>query len=293
MLPAEVPHPLDNLFTQFGNGQSHSLLAGVSFGPPVGQDWFSASDLANDDGALDHILERYGEIVKTDSRFLQAAMLMNLYIGPVVSPAVLGFYAGRAVTDASAPNFAIRLGETPWEAEYAFRCRHFATLSSDRAARHPDAIPAPSLEALNAWMFDKMLECHLSPLFARVRARTKLGENVMWAGVASGCAHAIMYLQRAGYFTIDEALAAKEALLEQVPSRCATVCRSTLWRAGLYAACSCAWRCAVRNTSTPIWASAATARCGRSRNSWNCSSLSSTAALRRKPPKFPRAPAAA
>ena len=217
MLPAEVPHPLDNLFTQFGNGQSHSPLAGVSFGPPVGQDWFSASDLANDDGALDHILERYGEIVKTDSRFLQAAMLMNLYIGPVVSPAVLGFYAGRAVTDASAPNFAIRLGETPWEAEYAFRCRHFATLSSDRAARHPDAIPAPSLEALNAWMFDKMLECHLRPLFARVRARTKLGENVMWAGVASGCAHAIMYLQRAGYFTIDEALAAKEALLEQGP----------------------------------------------------------------------------
>lgn len=217
MFSAEIPHPLDNLFTQFGSGQGHSPLAGVSFGPPVGQDWFSASDLAADDGALDHILERVGEIVKTDSRFLQAAMLMNLYIGPLVSTAVLGFYAGRAVADASAPNFAIRLGETPWEAEFAFRCRHFATLSSDRAARHPDAIPVPSLEALSAWMFDKMLECHLRPLFAHVRARTKLGRNVMWAGVASGCAHAIMHLQRAQYFTIDEALAAKEALLEQGP----------------------------------------------------------------------------
>lgn len=217
MFPAEVPHPLDNLSTQFGSEQSHTPLTGVSYGPPVGQDWFSASDLAADDGALDHILERFGEIVKTDSRFLQAALLMNVYIGPVASIAVLGFYAGRTVVDASAPNFAIRLGETPWEAEYAFRGRHFATLSSDRAARHPDAIPIPSLEALNAWMFDKMLEGHLRPLFARVRTRTKLGENVMWAGAASGCVHAIMFLQRAGYFTIDEALAAKEVLLEQGP----------------------------------------------------------------------------
>ena len=144
-------------------------------------------------------------------------MLMNLYIGPVVSTAVLGFYAGLAVADTSASNFAVRLGETPWEAEYAFGCRRFATLSSDHAARHPDAVPVPSLEALKAWMFDKMLECHLRPLFARVRGRTKLGQNVMWAGVASGCAHAIMNLQRAGHFTIDEALAEKEALLERGP----------------------------------------------------------------------------
>ena len=69
---------------------------------------------------------------------------MNVYIGPVASIAVLGFYAGRAVVDASAPNFAIRLGETPWEAEYAFRGRYFATLSSDRAARLPTRSRSPA-----------------------------------------------------------------------------------------------------------------------------------------------------
>ena len=57
MFPEKVPHPLESVLAQFGSEQSHAPLAGVSFGPPVGQDWFPASDLAADNGVLDQILE--------------------------------------------------------------------------------------------------------------------------------------------------------------------------------------------------------------------------------------------
>ena len=217
MTRAEVTHPLDETLAQFAGKNEKSPGPLASFGPLTGSGWYLASDLLADEGALDEVLECYGACRETTWPFLQAALLMHPYVTPVVSAAVYGLYGGGRVLDVSADNFAIRLDDSGDIAEHAFRSRRFAALTSDPAARHPDATPVPDRESLIAWMFDRMIERHMRPLFSRVRAKTKLSQNVMWAAIAGGCAGAIMGLQRAGYFTIEEAIAEKTALLDCGP----------------------------------------------------------------------------
>ena len=118
----------------------------------------------------------------------------------------------------SAENLAIRLDDSGDIAEHAFQIPPLRR--SDFRPPPPstqDATPVPDRESLIAWMFDRMIERHMRPLFSRVRAKTKLSQNVMWAAIAGGCAGAIMGLQRAGYFTIEEAIAEKTALLDCGP----------------------------------------------------------------------------
>ena len=217
MTCAEVTHPLDEALAHLAgeNEEVSDMLA--SFGPPVGSGWRLASDILTDEGTLDELLEGSGTFWRTDSRFLQASLLMPYYIDPVVSAAIYGLYAGKRVPDVSADNFAVRLDESGQIADYTFRFRRFGVLSSDPAAAHPDAIPAPDLESLIAWMFDRLIERHMRPLFSRIRAQTKLGRNVMWASVASRCVGSLIGLQRAGYFTVEEAIAEKTELLENGP----------------------------------------------------------------------------
>ncbi len=218
MTHAGVTHPLDNTLAPFAGENGHSPLARVSFGPPIGAGWYLASDILADDRTLGEILERFGTRAKTTRPFLQAALLVPYYVKPVASAAVYGLYAGRCVPDVSAENFAVRLDDAGDITEYAFISRHFATLSSDPAICHPDARSVPDPESLTAWMFDRMIERHLRPLFSLLRARTKLGANVLWAGLAGNCAEALIGLQRAGYFTMEEAIAEKVDLLDRGPS---------------------------------------------------------------------------
>lgn len=217
MTCAEVTHPLDRVLAQFSSLNKAPPDLPASFDPSANSDWYLASDLLADERVLDEVLERFGAQVKTDSQFLQAALLMHPYTTPVVSVAVHGLYAEGRVPDVSAENLAFRFDSSGYVVEYAFRSQRFAALSSDSAAGHPDAIPIADLESLTAWMFDRMVEHHMRPFFARVRAKTKLGLNVMWAALAGGCAGALMGLQRDEYFTIEEAIDAHTALLELAP----------------------------------------------------------------------------
>ncbi|MCY4080720.1 MAG: hypothetical protein OXF54_10785 [Caldilineaceae bacterium] len=217
MTCTEITHPLDKVIAQFAGLNRVPADLPASFGPPDDSGWYLASDLLTDEKILDEVLKRFGAFMKTDSPFLQAALLMHPYTNPVVSIAVHGLYAEGRVLDVSAENLAFRLDDAGDVAEHAFRSQRFAALSSDSAASHPDATPVADIESLITWMFDRMVEHHMRPFFSRVRAKTKLGLNVMWAALAGGCAEALMGLQRAGYFTIEEAITAKTALLELAP----------------------------------------------------------------------------
>ena len=217
MTYAEITHPLDNVIAQFASLNRAPPDLPSSFGQPTDSGWYLVSDLLADGKVLDEVLKRFGVYLKTDSTFLQAALLMHPYINPVVSVAVHGLYVERRVLDVSAANLAFRLDDSGAVAEHAFSSLQFAALSSDNAASHPDATPVADIEALIAWMFDRMVEHHMRPFFSCVRAKSKLGLNVMWAALAGGCAGALMGLQKAGFFTIEEAIAAQTALLELAP----------------------------------------------------------------------------
>lgn len=217
MTCTKITHPLEKVIAQFAGLNRAPADLPTSLGPPADSGWYLASDLLTDEKILDEVLERFGAYMKTDSPFLQAALLMHPYTNPVVSIAVHGLYAKGRVLDVSAENLTFRLDDSGNVAEHAFRSLRFAALSSDSAASHPDATPVADFESLITWMFDRMVEHHMRPLFSRVRAKTKLGLNVMWAALAGGCAGALMGLQRAEYFTIEEAIAAKTALLELAP----------------------------------------------------------------------------
>ena len=217
MTCAEVTHPLDRVIAQFASLNKAPPDLPASFDPPANSDWYLASDLLADERVLDEVLERVGAYLKTDSPFLQAALLVHPYTNPVVSAAVHGLYAEGRVPDVSAENMAFRLDSSGYVVEYAFRSQRFAALSSDSAAGHPDAIPVADLESLSAWMFDRMVEHHMRPFFERVRVKTKLGMNVMWAALAGGCAGTLMGLQRDEYFTIEEAIDTHTALLKLAP----------------------------------------------------------------------------
>ncbi len=213
----EATHPLDEIFSKFAGQKKESIHQLPSFGSLSGSGWYLGSDILAGEGALDEVLERFGTRWRTESPFLRAALLLPYYTGPIVSAVINGLYAGRRVPDVSAENCAVRLDDAGDIAGYAIRSRRFAALSSDRASTHPDAIPVPNLESLLAWLFDCMLDRHLQPLFSLVRAKVRLNENVMWAGIAGSCASVIMGLQKAGYFTIEEAIVAKTALLDHGP----------------------------------------------------------------------------
>ncbi|MDE0142886.1 MAG: hypothetical protein OXI80_15290 [Caldilineaceae bacterium] len=217
MTCTQVSHPLDKLFAHFPGLNRAPADLPASTGPPTHSGWYLASNLPAEEKVLDELLSRFGAHMKTDSPFLQAALLMHPYTTPVVSVAVHGLYAEGRVPDVSAGNMAIRLDSSGDVAEHGFRSRRFAALSSDSAASHPDATPVADFEALITWMFDRLVEEHMRALFSRVRAKTKLGMNVMWASLSGGCAETIMGLQRAGRFTIGEALATESALLALAP----------------------------------------------------------------------------
>lgn len=217
MTCAEVTHLLDGVIAQFSSLKTAPADLAASCDPLSDSNWHLASDLLADDKVLDEVLERFGACLKTDSPFLQAALLMHPYTTPVVSVAVHGLYAEGRVVDVSAENLAFRLDSSGYVVEYAFRSKRFAALSSDSAAGHPDAIPVADFESLTAWMFDRLVERHMRPFFTRVRAKTKLGLNVMCAAIAGGCAGALMGLQRDEYITIEEAIAAHTALLALAP----------------------------------------------------------------------------
>ena len=214
---AEKVHPLEEALVQITAGNGERRGPALSFGAPYGQGWFLASDLAADEEKLEDLLGRFGKHMKTDSMFLQAALFVSWYTHLFVPAVVYGFYVRRRVPELSAQNFALRLDSSGEIVEYAFSSRRFATLPSDDAASHPDATILPDIESLKAWMFERMIEGHVRPLFAHARARTNLGMNAMWASVATCCAGAIMRLQRAGFFTVEEAMAEKTSLLDCGP----------------------------------------------------------------------------
>lgn len=218
MKSAEATHPLAETLAQFIGDSHESPDLHISFGPVSGPGWYLAADLPADEAVLDEVLERYGGCRKTGSPFLRAALLMHPYIKPVMSAAIFGLYGGRRVPDVSAENIAIRLAESGEIVEHALITCRFAALSSDDASSHPDAIPVPDWDSLVAWMFDRMVERHMQPLFSHLTRKTRLSGNVMWTGLAGSCAGALMTLQRAGYFTVDEALTAKATLLDRGPS---------------------------------------------------------------------------
>ena len=217
MTYAEVTHPLDEALANLAGEDKKVADTLASLDQPVDSGWFFASDLLNDEFTLEELLDETGRYWKTDWRFLQASLLLPYYIVPAVSAAIYGLYAGNRVLDVSARNFAVRLDESGQIADAAFTSRRFGVLESDPAAAHPDAVPLPDRASLVAWMFDRMIEHHLRPLFSHIRAQTKLGQNVMWAGAAYGCVAPLMGLQRAGFFTVEEALAEKTALLDNGP----------------------------------------------------------------------------
>ena len=162
-------------------------------------------------------LTRYGENTGTNSPFLQAALFIQEYLVRIVEPAVYGLYAGQRILDVSAGNFAIRLDDSGRISGHSFMSRRFAALSSDSAAGHPDAVVVPDRDSLIDWMFARMADEHLRPLFQRVRTVSRLSQNVMWADVAGRCVEALINLQRAGRLTMEEAIAEKTALLARAP----------------------------------------------------------------------------
>ncbi len=217
MIIAEKIHPLEEALAPDAGGNEEHPGPELSFGPPAGTGWYLASDLLADEEKLRELLGLFGKYMKTERPYLQAALFMSWYTHLFVPDVVYGLYALKRAPDVSAGNFALRLDSSGEIVEYAFCSRRFAALPSDSAATHADAVTVADFESLIAWMFERMIERHMRPLFSHVRAQTKLGMNVMWANVATCCAGAIMRLQRAGVFTVEEALAEEASLLERGP----------------------------------------------------------------------------
>lgn len=102
MTYAEITHPLDNVIAQFASLNRAPPDLPSSIGQPTDSGWYLVSDLLADGKVLDEVLKRFGVYLKTDSTFLQAALLMHPYINPVVSVAVHGLYIAGTCPSAHA-----------------------------------------------------------------------------------------------------------------------------------------------------------------------------------------------
>lgn len=170
MTLAEKIHPLEEaLAHNTGENEEHSGPE-LSFGRPSGPGWYFVGELLDDEEKLNELLGLFGKHVKTERSFLQAALFMSWYTHLFVTDVVYGLYTLKRVPDVSAENFAFRLDSSGEIVEYAFYSRRFAALPADSTATHADAVTVLDFESLIAWMFERMIERHMRPLFSHARA---------------------------------------------------------------------------------------------------------------------------
>ena len=136
------------------------------------------------------------------------------HVHTFIEAGLRGLFVSRRVPDLDAGNCAIKLDAEGDIAGYRLRSMRFAALAGDPAPAHPDAAVLADRDALVRWMFDRMAQCHFTPLFAEVRKAAGLSSQVLWGNVACSCAFLVNTL-RAPHLTPAETLEEIERLLAQ------------------------------------------------------------------------------
>jgi hypothetical protein len=214
---AEKQHPLLETLGAFVAGVDWPVP--ISIGPMPPERAFLGSNLAQPGhSALQDALRRQGGYWRTESAFLSAALFMLGYTHPLAHLALCGFYAGQRVPDVSGGNYAVCLDDDGGIESFRLLAPRFAALRDDPAAGHPDAFVVPDRESLRAWLISRLHDQHLTPLFTKVRTLTKLSANVLWGNVASIWAAALEKVTSEGLVTLEQALAEKTELLDQLGS---------------------------------------------------------------------------
>ena len=215
-------HPLAEALSRPVEGQEeHAPLPSLALGGDAaagvghGERWYRGCGLTKADSpTLRELIHRHGRFCGTDRPFLPAALLMMQYVHTFIEAGLRGLFVSRRVPDLDAGNCAIKLDAEGDIAGYRLRSMRFAALAGDPASRHPDAAVLADRDALVRWMFDRMAQCHFTPLFEEVRKAAGLSSQVLWGNVACSCASLVNTL-RAPHLTPDETLEEIDRLFAQ------------------------------------------------------------------------------
>lgn len=209
-------HPLESTFQQLA-------LAGMRvphLGRPKDPTWVEARLLCAPGNTRVHsLVARYAEIRKTDDFLGVAAHFTHIYPRWLVRVGIGGFVLGRRVPDLSAVNTSTMFKDSgkPSKKGAIHRLR-FGLLPDDPASAHPDAVVLQDEDALRQWMFARLIDDHLEPLFRELRHGIRISYNVLWGNLAAACAEAVCRLNHRG---LSLSLAQKEvgALLDALKPR--------------------------------------------------------------------------
>ncbi|MCA3748827.1 MAG: (2Fe-2S)-binding protein [Rubrobacter sp.] len=147
-----------------------------------GEGWVPATVLTSNEELAFRQIRRAQE--RWDLRRREAAAyLVGSYAWGVGGPAVAAYVLARRVPDLSPENVLVRLDEGGGIPEAAVRTGRFATLASDPAAGHPEAVPLPGEPALLGWMRERLI-AGLDPLVSLVCGVTRVGGRTLWGRAA-------------------------------------------------------------------------------------------------------------
>ena len=154
----------------------------VAVGAAVADDtWLGCGDLLANPTWLEAVVRDTGERLGTDDPVVGASLFVQNYAYRVVTHAVTALTFAGVLPDSTPRTMAVTLR--------AGRPSAIAYLEPRVATLEPSALredPAAARDAVAA--LHEVVDVHLAPLVAGVRATTRVGARLLWGNVAASCA---------------------------------------------------------------------------------------------------------
>jgi ferric iron reductase protein FhuF len=155
--------------------------------------WISCKDLVDDPQWLGRVIEGTGRAIGTDDQVVAASIFVQGYAYRLLALAVACLTVGGRVPASEPPRMAIGLGRGRASKVAYVDPGVFEVTDGARVA---ESLSDPSLldEALQL-ILDQVIELHLRPLIASVRADMTIGERLLWGNVAASASTAFRTME--------------------------------------------------------------------------------------------------
>lgn len=191
MVPV-IEHPL---VPTLDRARQLSAYLKPELGPPAGEGWLAATDLAPGAAYLETLIAATQARLRTRTAAVVGSALLQSYQWPLVSTAVACYLLDRRV-----PDLRLEHTRTQYTAEHeadalALLSGRFTALPADPAAAHPDATVAPDLSALRT-VLRTGIEAHLGVVIDQLGARLGCKPRGLWLNVADSLAGTLVWLMQ-------------------------------------------------------------------------------------------------
>lgn len=150
----------------------------------------SLASLAADEQALAYVIDRGSVCLGTEDRSIAASFLLNRLARRVIEPLAVTYLADNCVPAVDPTTVTLRFDTTGAPGRVSFPTSAFYALSSDPAARQPDALVVEHACDLRAQL-RRTVAATLAELIPALRPWARRGPATQWACLSDAFANAL------------------------------------------------------------------------------------------------------